>query len=198
MEAAQFGVDVARLESFFAAAGVANPLVMAKRVLAQFSSDELLGAERAGLVRCFGAEVAGLLLAARELFIHALEAQSFGRRKLYRKANLNDWLCALIGSSPVEHLIVLHLDASDSLICYDEIAIGSPTEVDFNIRRILLAAAERGASGIIIAHNHPSGDARPSQSDILVTRRVCDGARVLGIGVRDHLVVAGGHIQSIL
>lgn len=47
------------------------------------------------------------------------------------------------------------------------------------------------ASGIIVAHNHPSGDARPSQRAIEVTRRLADASRALGICLCDHLVVAG-------
>jgi DNA repair protein RadC len=70
--------------------------------------------------------------------------------------------------------------------------------VDFDQRRILLRAMGRGASGIIVAHNHPSGDSTPSRSDVEVTRRLADLAEVLGITLHDHLVVAGGETRSAM
>ena len=56
----------------------------------------------------------------------------------------------------------------------------------------------RGAMGLIVAHNHPSGDPTPSSSDLRVTRMLADTARSLGICLHDHLVVAGDEVRSAM
>ena len=108
------------------------------------------------------------------------------------------FLKALIGFRSDEALVVLFLDSRRGLIDHEVIATGRADSVDFDQRRILLRAMARGASGIIVAHNHPSGDARPSTSDIRVTRQLADTARGLGICLYDHLVVAGGEVRSVM
>ena len=108
------------------------------------------------------------------------------------------FLQATIGFRCDELLIVLFVDARRRLIDHEIIAVGRPDSVDFDQRRILLRAMGRGASGIIVAHNHPSGDSTPSRSDIEVTRRLADLAEVLGITLHDHLVVAGGKTRSAM
>jgi DNA repair protein RadC len=108
------------------------------------------------------------------------------------------FLKATLGFRCDELLVVLFLDARRRLIDHEIIAVGRPDSVDFDQRRILLRAIGRGASGIIVAHNHPSGDSRPSRSDVEITRRLADLAEAFGIKLHDHLVVAGGHTRSAM
>lgn len=108
------------------------------------------------------------------------------------------FLKTLIGFRCDECLVVLFLDAARGLIDHEVIASGRADSVEFDQRRILLGALGRGAAGIIVAHNHPSGDPRPSTSDLKVTRRLADVARGVGICLHDHLVIAGGEVRSAL
>ena len=57
-------------------------------------------------------------------------------------------------------------------------------------------AAEHRSAGIVLAHNHPSGDARPSDSDCRATRRLASAAEALDCAVLDHLIFAGNDCAS--
>ena len=66
----------------------------------------------------------------------------------------------------------------------------------FPLRAIIADAAEHGSAGIVLAHNHPSGDPTPSESDCRATRRLASAAEALDCAVLDHLVFAGEQCTS--
>jgi DNA repair protein RadC len=74
---------------------------------------------------------------------------------------------------------------------------GDESGTSFPIREIMADAAIRGSAGILLAHNHPSGDARPSDSDFRATRRLATAAEALDCAVIDHLVFGGGGYTSL-
>jgi len=74
---------------------------------------------------------------------------------------------------------------------------GDESGTSFPIREIIADAAIRGSAGILLAHNHPSGDARPSDSDFRATRRLATAAEALDCAVIDHLVFGGGGYTSL-
>lgn len=74
---------------------------------------------------------------------------------------------------------------------------GDETGASFPLRDIIADAAEHGSAGIVLAHNHPSGDARPSDSDCRSTRRLATAAEALDCTVLDHLVFAGRECSSL-
>lgn len=158
----------------------------------------MLSADSALIADYAGEAVADALGRAGELMILAAEERMRERLPIRTQADAARLLKALIGFRPEERLIVLFLDTGRRLIDYETVAFGRPDSVDFDCRRILLRTVGRGASGIIVAHNHPSGDARPSQSDIEVTRQLADASRALGIRLYDHFVVAGGQVRSAM
>jgi len=67
----------------------------------------------------------------------------------------------------------------------------------FPIRTIIADAAQHGSAGILLAHNHPSGDPRPSESDLRSTRRLATAAEALDCTLLDHLVFAGAECTSL-
>ena len=73
---------------------------------------------------------------------------------------------------------------------------GDESGADFPIRSIIADAALHGSSGILLAHNHPSGDSRPSESDRKATRRLACAAEALDCAVVDHLVFGGRDCTS--
>jgi DNA repair protein RadC len=96
-----------------------------------------------------------------------------------------------------ETLAVAHLDAGRRLI---ELVVVPPERadhVDLPVRRIVEDALRLGAAGLVIAHNHPSGDAQPSWDDVEATRELADTATRLGIRVHDHLIFAGEETCSL-
>jgi DNA repair protein RadC len=90
-----------------------------------------------------------------------------------------------------EYVRGLYLNSRRQVIHDEVISIGS---LDGNIlhpREIFRPAVDYGACGIILAHNHPSGDSTPSQSDISVTKKLLEAAKILQIPLLDHLII--GH-----
>jgi DNA repair protein RadC len=106
-----------------------------------------------------------------------------------------DLLAPLFADSPGELLAVLHLDAGRELIALEERAAGGDA-IALPMREIFQAALNHGAAGLVIAHNHPSGDPQPSPADIAATRRLAETAATLGIRLHDHLIFAGGGCRS--
>jgi DNA repair protein RadC len=91
-----------------------------------------------------------------------------------------------------EHLVALYLDARSRLLHQETVSIGTLTASLVHPREVYSPAVERGAAGVIVAHNHPSGDPSPSCEDREATRRLCAAGRILGIPLLDHILVASG------
>jgi DNA repair protein RadC len=145
-----------------------------------------------------GRAAAAVLASARELMVQAAADELLVRAPLATQAAIADFLKILIGFRRDECLVLVLLDARNALLGHEIIAVGRPDSVEVDQRRILLRAIAYGASAIIIAHNHPSGDPRPSISDIRVSRELADTCRGLGICLCDHLVIAGGEVRSAM
>ena len=88
-----------------------------------------------------------------------------------------------------EHLVALLLDAANHLQSICEISVGTLSGSLVHPREVFKAAILANASGIILAHNHPSGDTAPSEQDREVTERLGKAGELLGIPVLDHIIV---------
>ncbi len=75
--------------------------------------------------------------------------------------------------------------------------VGGRDQVVISIRTAAVDALAFGAHGVIIAHNHPSGDATPSARDVAFTRALAAGLRTLEVVLLDHLVIAGEQVTSL-
>ncbi len=95
-----------------------------------------------------------------------------------------------------EKIVVLHLDSDRRLLALREYP-GLANEAELPIRLVIEDALRLGASFLLLAHNHPSGDADPSEQDLRVSRLLADTARALGIRLIDHLIFAGGDVRSL-
>lgn len=74
---------------------------------------------------------------------------------------------------------------------------GDESGASFPLSDIIADAAEHGSAGLVLAHNHPSGDSRPSDSDCRATRRLANSAEALDCAVLDHLIFGGGECSSL-
>lgn len=95
-----------------------------------------------------------------------------------------------------ESLWVAHVDTEARCLhvsCHE----GDETGMHFPLRQIVCDAASHGSSGIVLAHNHPSGNAHPSESDCRATRRLAAAVEALDCAVLDHLVFGGGKCTSL-
>jgi DNA repair protein RadC len=95
-----------------------------------------------------------------------------------------------------ESLWVAHMD-SESRCLHVSSHEGDEQETPFPLGTIIRDAAQLGSTAIVLAHNHPSGDATPSESDCRATRRLVAAAEALDCTILDHLVFAGGKCTSL-
>jgi DNA repair protein RadC len=95
-----------------------------------------------------------------------------------------------------ETLWVAHLDDQARCLHLSRHS-GDGGGVDFPLRNIIIEAVRHGSAGILLAHNHPSGDSRPSESDFRTTRRLAAAAEALDCRLLDHLVFAGAECTSL-
>lgn len=96
-----------------------------------------------------------------------------------------------------ETVFLLCLDAKCKVICCKEIGEGSVNAASISIRKVVETALSANASSVILAHNHPSGLAVPSDEDILTTKRLYAALQAVDIILADHLVVAEGDYVSM-
>lgn len=89
----------------------------------------------------------------------------------------------------VEQFKVMLLNRANKVLGVFEVSTGSTTATVADPKIIFAAAIKANASGIIIAHNHPSGNLSPSQQDIDLTRKVKDGGKILEVQLLDHVII---------
>lgn len=95
-----------------------------------------------------------------------------------------------------EHFMVVGLDAKHAVIGINTVSIGSVTMSIVHPREVFKPLVLMNTSAVILAHNHPSGDATPSPEDRALTRRLKEGGELLGIVVLDHLVLGEDRYYS--
>ena len=95
-----------------------------------------------------------------------------------------------------EKLALLYLDGDRRVIAIESHPVVERDEIVLPMAEIFKAALNHKASGLIVAHNHPSGDPAPSRADIAATRRLAETAANLGLTLHDHLIFAGAECRS--
>lgn len=137
-------------------------------------------------------DTSGRLLAAVQRIIEELSRTGVETLPDFSSAAaVCKYLGATMGAAPVEQVRVLFLSGSNRLLNDEVISRGSVSGAHICCREIIRIALLCNATGLILAHNHPSGDARPSAEDVAVTQVLISRANDLGITVHDHLIVAG-------
>lgn len=107
-----------------------------------------------------------------------------------------EYLHGVVAHAPDESLRVFFLNTRRELLAEEVLARGDLDGVALEPRRVLARALEIGATGLVLVHNHPSGDPAPSAADRRFTQRLANGGAHLGIRLHDHLVIArDGHAR---
>lgn len=102
------------------------------------------------------------------------------------------YLALSLQHSPNEIFAILFLDSRNRLIGAEELFRGTLTQTVVYPREVVRRALERNAASVILAHNHPSGIAEPSQADRQLTEALKQALQYIDIAVLDHLIIAGG------
>lgn len=96
-----------------------------------------------------------------------------------------------------ERVYVITLDRNCRMLHMDLISSGTPGEAAVYPRTVVECVMRNGGESVILCHNHPSGDVRPSRADLDMTKRVMDALTPIGITLNDHIIVGGGNAFSM-
>ena len=95
----------------------------------------------------------------------------------------------ILANADKETLAVFCLDTRNRINAINIVSIGTTNSADANPREIFKAAILSNSVAIVLAHNHPSGDCKPSSNDLKITRQVAEAGRILEIELLDHIVL---------
>ena len=109
---------------------------------------------------------------------------------------VRDYLQLLLGGRHQEVFLVLFLDTQHRVIAFEELFHGTLSQTSVYPREVVKRALAHNAAAVILAHNHPSGVAEPSQSDQVLTNALRQALSLVDVRVLDHFVVAMGQTLS--
>ncbi|MEH0873192.1 DNA repair protein RadC [Pectobacterium cacticida] len=191
----------AELLAIFLRTGLPGVHVMqlAEGLLAQFGSlYQLMTADQTAF---HAAKGVGLAKYAQLRAIAELSRRLFFSRLAKEDAMRNpeatgQYLQLLLSRREREVFLVLFLDNQHHVIRHQEMFVGTISSVEVHPREIVREALKANAAALILAHNHPSGKAEPSQADRAITEQIVKACQLMEIRVLDHLVIGQGEYVS--
>lgn len=186
------GLKDAELLSILLRTGKAgkSAVEIASQILSKYSKKRLLQMTYSDLVKIDGINTAKAttLLAAFELTKRALEVND---TSLPVVVNAKDAVSHLadLRNLKKEHFVALYTNARNRLIHKETISVGTLTASLVHPREIFEPALQHSAANVFVAHNHPTNDKDPSQNDIIITKRLVEAGKIMGIEIADHLII---------
>ena len=173
---------------------------IAKRLLDRFGSfsgvfdqprEQLLEIEGVGPQTCT------FLFSIREFMVRYLEQEVEYAEAISSPEDIAKFVRIHLGATPRECLMILYLNDANRLTYHFTVTEGTVDRAPFYPREILKTAFLRDATGLIMVHNHPSGDPVPSENDHKITQRLEKLAAEFDIKVHDHLIVTPNKAFSL-
>ncbi|MDB4260868.1 DNA repair protein RadC [Porticoccaceae bacterium] len=137
------------------------------------------------------------LKASVELTRRYLQEQLEGQPVFTSPEKVSDYLSVQMRDYKREVFMMLLLDSKHQLIDTYELFQGTVDAASVHPREVVARALRKNAAAVIVAHNHPSGLAEPSQADIDITRRLKQALNLVEIRLLDHLVIGRGEVVSL-
>ena len=176
-----------------------NVVEMSRALLTQFGSLNrllALGQEEFCAINGLGlskyVQLQASIEIARRCFAESLSEQVV----LDSAADTRMFLLSQLRHEPNEVFAVLFLDSQHRLIAFEKVFYGTINCANVYPRVLVKRALEKNAAALILAHNHPSGVAEPSQADRQITQRIVNAMSLVDIHVLDHFVVGAGETVS--
>lgn len=166
-----------------------NVVELASKILRKFSGDGINKANVKELKNTFGlgsakaCEIVACFELGRRLLQNKQSALLLSPKDVWEE--LKD-----IRDNKKEHFVIFFLDARNQEIKREIVSVGSLNANLVHPREVFEPAVRHLAAQVIIAHNHPAGDPSPSQEDSNITERLVEGGKLLGIDVKDHVIVS--------
>jgi len=177
-----------------------SALTLAGRLLGMNEGSFILDAEVDELleVKGIGVAKACVIKAAIELALRLRYERASVRYVIKGPKDAADMLQSEIGFLDREAVRAVSLNSANEVIAVDSVSLGGLASAPVHPREIYKAPLKRSAAGIILLHNHPSGDLKPSARDLEETRRLAEAGEILGVKLFDHIIVSHGRYYSML
>jgi len=137
-----------------------------------------------------------VILAALELGRRRKYAEAATKRKIAGSNDVFDLFQPVLSDIPHEEFWILLLNRSNYIIDTNRVSQGGISGTVIDTRIILKYAIEKLASGLILCHNHPSGNTKPSDADRNITGKMKEASAIVDINLLDHIIIAGDKYYS--
>ncbi len=177
-----------------------NAVQLAQRLLAEhggWSGIRRLSFHELTQVYGVGEAKAAQIKAAHEIGRRLLTTEWEARRQISSPADIANLLLVEMSCLEQEHLRVVLLNTKNYVVGMETIYIGTVNSSNVRVAEVFKPAIRKNAVGLIICHNHPSGDPQPSPEDAAVTRQLVEAGRLVDVDVLDHLVIGQGRWISM-
>lgn len=132
------------------------------------------------------------IVAALELGLRRQSSEMRERPLITCSRNSFDYIYPEVADLPHEEFYVIYLNKANRVLAHRNISTGGVSGTVADVRIILKHGLELLASGIVAVHNHPSGNLKPSEADISLTRKLKEACLLMDIALLDHLIVGDG------
>ncbi len=177
-------------------------LHLAEDVLAQYKDKGLaavihMSPQEIASIHGVGLAKAATVVAAVELGRRLSERAAQTIEKVEGPEDVARYVIPSLRFEQKEHFLAMFLDIRNRILALSTISVGSLTASIAHPREVFREAIRYSAAGVILVHNHPSGDPTPSREDIQLTKQMMKAGEIMGIPVLDHVVVAGDNFLSL-
>jgi DNA repair protein RadC len=171
-----------------------SALELATGLLAEYGGLEALSKVGAAELACkphMGPAKASSLRACYELARRLMADAPASRPQLREPADAVSLVRPYLETSDRERCAVIILSKSHKVLRIESLTVGTPDRCLLCVRDVLATVLRFGGASFVLAHNHPSGDARPSPEDRRITNELTTAATAVGLKMLDHVVIAG-------
>lgn len=168
------------------ARGILNMSNEGLRTLTNCTIEELMQIKGVGLAK------ASQIIAAVELGKRIALTANVNNYKIKGPEDVNNLLMEEMRYLNKEIFNIILLNTKNNVIAIENISVGSLNASIVHPREVFNIAIRRSSSAIILAHNHPSGDPKPSTEDVNITKRLIEAGSIIGINVLDHIIIGDG------
>ena len=177
-----------------------SALDLAKKILGS-NKNNLLELSKTGIsdlqkIKGIGTARAIVILAALELGRRRETADVIVRQKITTSKQAYEIFRSVIGNRPYEEFWIILLNKANQIIRQSSISEGGISGTVVDPKKIFKIALDYRASSIIMGHNHPSGEIKPSEADDRITKKIREAGLLLDIAVLDHLILGEDQFYS--
>lgn len=175
---------------------------VAERVLALYKEKtmaSMVGTHSKELksVHGLGDAKAALILAAIELGRRLLTQAASEKLEVQTPEDVANFVMPSLRFLKEERFFALLLDRKHRILSLQQVSVGSATRTVADPKVVFRLAVEFAATGVILVHNHPSGDPTPSREDIELTRRMVEAGDIMEVDVLDHIIIGDNRFISL-